>query len=110
MTQVVPIKIVVHLYAHPGAEALLRSFEISAADIMGRYGGAIEHVIAPDPSLQSTEVPTEIHVVSFPDTRSFELYRDDPDLLRLAPLREQAIAKTEIFIGHDGVAYPQPSD
>ena len=102
------LKIVVHLYAHEGAEALLRSYEATAADIMSRYGGHIEQVIVPDQAVDKESSPSEIHIVTFPNQGAFALYRDDPDLLRIAPLREQAIARTEVFVGRDGLPYPTP--
>ena len=97
--------IVVNLYARPGAELALRDYETAAAGIMDRYGGVIESVIAPQSVLHDGRVPTEIHVLRFPNSGAFDLYRADPDLTRIAGLREAAIEHTEIFIGHPGTPY-----
>ncbi len=99
------VKIVANLYAHQGAELALRDFETAAADIMSRYGGKIEVVVKPTQALHGARVPTEIHVVSFPTLSAYELYRSDPDLERIASLRERAIETTEVFLGTAGDAY-----
>jgi uncharacterized protein (DUF1330 family) len=102
---VVPIVLIVTLYVHPGQEKELRQFETAAAHIMRKHGGVIERVIRPDLAPNTTEIPHEIHVVTFPSTGAFAAYRSDPELAALASLRELAIARTEIIVGHDGEPY-----
>jgi hypothetical protein len=43
--------------------------------------------------------------VSFASPAAFEAYRADPELRALAPLRESAIARTEVTVGVDGEPY-----
>ena len=99
------ILILARLFVHPGREAEFRQFETAAARIMGRYGGHIEKVIRPISSNQEEPLPHEIHLVSFPSQEQFEAYRTDAELTGLAPLRQAAIARTELVIGREGEAY-----
>jgi len=99
------LMLVVSLFIHPGREVEFRQFETEAARVMKKYGGQIAHVIRPTGSGQSGSSPHEIHIVSFPSLESFEAYRGDPDLARLAPLRQAAIARTEVIVGAEGEPY-----
>ncbi len=99
------IVVVVSLFIHPGQEIRFRQFEAKAVQIMRRYGGRIEKVIRPLESAQAAPLPHEIHILSFPDIERFEAYRADTDLAALAPLRQAAIARTEITIGEAGEPY-----
>ena len=99
------VVIVVSLFIHPGQEVPFRQFEAHAAQIMRHYGGRIERVIRPLVSLHGGALPHEIHIASFPSLERFEAYRGDERLAELAPLRQAAIVKTEITIGHEGEPY-----
>jgi hypothetical protein len=100
-----PIVLIVTLYVHRGRENEFRQFETRAAGIMRKHGGVIERVIRPDLGPSGTEVPYEIHLVTFPSTGAFAAYRSDPELVALGSLRELAIARTEVTIGHEGDPY-----
>jgi uncharacterized protein (DUF1330 family) len=97
--------LVASLFIHPGCEVEFRQFETEAARIMKKYGGRIEHVIRPNASVPPDSLPYEIHVVSFPSLQQFEAYRGDAELAKFAPLRQSAIARTEIVIGEAGKPY-----
>ena len=97
--------LVASLFIHPGREVEFRQFETEAARIMKKYGGQIKQVIRPTVAGQPGPSPHEIHIVSFPSLESFEAYRGDPDLATLAPLRQAAIARTEVIIGEEGEPY-----
>ena len=99
------IVLVVSLFVHPGREAEFRRFETSASRIMRRHRGRIDRVIRPTGA--GASVPHEIHVVSFASPAAFEAYRADPELRALAPLRESAIARTEVTVGVDGEPYDE---
>jgi len=100
-----PIILVVSLFIRADHEAEFRQFETEAARIMQKYGGRIERVIRPTTSTLSGALPSEVHVVSFPSMERFEAYRTDEHLAKLAPLRQSAIARTEVMIGEEGEAY-----
>ena len=97
--------LLVSLFIHAGREAEFRQFETEAARIMKRYGGQIERVIRPTVCAQSGGTPYEIHLVSFPSMKQFDAYKGDTELAKLAPLRQAAIARTEIIIGEEGEPY-----
>lgn len=94
------ITLVVSLYIHPGRESEFEQFETAAAQIMRRYGGILKRRIA-IAHLPDNSQPHEVHVVTFPDERSFEQYRSDPDLRALADLRARAIRQTTLWSGVD---------
>ncbi len=100
-----PLVLLVQLFIHPGRGTELRRFETAAARIMRRHGGRIERVIRPTGPARDGGLPHEIHLVSFESGAGFEAYRADPELLALAPLRESAIARTEVTLGTDGEPY-----
>lgn len=83
--------VIAHLYVRPGRDAAFQQFEAAAARIMERHGGQIERVVRPVAGAATGAVPTEIHVLWFPDRERFAAYRADPDLTALASLRESAI-------------------
>ena len=99
------IILVASLFIHPGQEVEFRQFETQAVRVMKKYGGRIENVIRPTASVPSGSSPHEIHIVSFPSMEQFEAYRGDAELAKLAPLRQSAIARTEIVIGEEGEPY-----
>lgn len=66
------------------------AYETSAARIMAKHGGAIEHAYA-------LEDARELHVVRFPDDAAFDAYRADPELAKLAGDRAIAVISSEIW-------------
>ncbi len=94
------VTLVVMLFLNEGHESDFEQFESSAAEIMRRYGGAIERRIRsasrPDPG-----EPYEVHIVTFPDQQSLDRYRKDPDLQQLADLRAKSIHHTVVWQGAD---------
>jgi len=92
------LTLVALLYIHPGHETEFEQFESAAARIMRRYGGALERRIGRTAEAASDQ-PHEVHVVTFPDQRSFANYRADEELRALADLRARAIRNTLIVQG-----------
>ena len=99
------VVLVVHLFIRPGREVAFREFETEAARVMQRYGGRIDRVIRPTVPAGEGPLPHEIHIVSFPSLEQFEAYREDQYLAELAPLRQSAIARTEVTMGEEGEPY-----
>lgn len=87
------------------ADELLR-FETAAAKIMARHGGAIERAVVLD-ATPADDAGTfrELHLVRFRDEAALRAYRADPELAALAPLRDAAIAATQLWTGVDGPRY-----
>ena len=91
-------------YLHPGREGEFAKFETAGAEIMRRYGGTIERRIGVAPG-SGENLPYEVHILSFPDERSFQGYRTDPDLEALRDLRALAIRETVLWFGTELPAY-----
>jgi len=98
------LTLIAALYLHPGREAEFAKFETTAAGIMRRYGGTIERRIGVAPG-SGENLPYEVHILSFPDARSFQRYRTDPDLEALRDLRALAIRETVLWFGTELPAY-----
>ncbi len=92
------------LTVHPDRIEAFRDYERKAARIMERHGGGIERAIelAPDPE---DFYHRETHLVTFPDAKSLEAYRNDPDFKALASTREACILATAIRYGEPGPEY-----
>jgi antibiotic biosynthesis monooxygenase (ABM) superfamily enzyme len=98
------LTLVAALYLHSGHEAEFVQFEAAAAEIMQHYGGTIERRIGVAPS-SGENLPYEVHILSFPDERSFQGYRTDPDLEALRDLRTIAIRETVLWFGTELPAF-----
>ena len=94
------LTLVAALYINEGREQEFDQFETAAAQVMKRYGGGIDRRIKIALSAADDQ-PYEIHVVSFPDERSFQNYRSDPDLQALSDLRTKAIRETKLWFGSE---------
>ena len=98
------LTLIAALYLHPGREGEFAKFETAGAEIMRRYGGTIERRIGVAPG-SGENLPYEVHILSFPDERSFQEYRTDPDLEALRDLRALAIRETVLWFGTELPAY-----
>ena len=92
------LTLIAALYLHPGREGEFAKFETAGAEIMRRYGGTIERRIGVAPG-SGENLPYEVHILSFPDERSFQGYRTDPDLEALRDLRALSIRETVLWFG-----------
>lgn len=83
----------------------LAIFETTAVTIMkkhhGRLVSAFETERRPDGSGQ------EIHLIEFPNKKSFSEYRKDPELMNNSDIRNKAISKTTIKISIKTKSYNQ---
>ena len=98
------LTLIAALYLHPGREGEFAKFETAGAEIMRRYGGTIERRIGVAPG-SGENLPYEVHILSFPNERSFQGYRTDPDLEALRDLRALAIRETVLWFGTELPAY-----
>jgi len=73
-------------------------FEEKAVKIMHNYGGNLVYAFEPDYEQSTNTRYNEIHCLEFPDIESFNLYRSDPKLIKMAKLRERAISHTEVIV------------
>jgi hypothetical protein len=94
--------IVVSLWLKNHDVAAFEACEHAAADLMAAHGGRIDSAIR---CAADAGGPFEVHVVSFPSVAAYDAYRTDPRVLELRPLREQVVARTEVWRGTVVAAY-----
>lgn len=82
-------------------------YELAAARIMRRHGGAIERALVLDGTADTFR---ELHVVRFADHAAFTRYREDPELAALRELRDAAVVSTELWPAADGPRYGDAGD
>ena len=94
------ITLVVSLWINQLKVSDYEEYERIAAGIMSGYGGRFERIIRlQDQSY--TEMPFEIHIISFPSEDALQQYRDDPRYRELQPVRDKLITRTEILSGRE---------
>src|SRR2546422_155164 len=104
MTERVEMTLVAILTVRRAAIDKFRQFEKHAVQVMAKHGGRIERTIIVSAD-RTSDVIQEVHVVTFPDEKSFAAYRNDDRLRELAHLREEAVVHTDVLIGEDGPTY-----
>ncbi len=96
------LTLVVALWLKDDNVAAFESFEEQAAAVMARHDGRIESVVR---CSGNSGEPFEVHIVTFPDAAALRAYREDALMAALRPLRERAIARTEIWLGEERAPY-----
>jgi hypothetical protein len=96
--------LVVILTVQRQALSAFREFELAAARVMKRHGGAIERAVV-IPGEPTSELFREVHVLKFPSPEALAAYQNDTELLDHSVLRAQAIVHTDVMIGDDGPDY-----
>lgn len=97
------LRIVALLYAGASGPEALRSFERRALPLVKEHGGRLLLAFAPED--RAAGAPDEIHVLEFPSRAAFEGYRSDPRVLALAEQRAAAIARSEVYLAAEVIAY-----
>lgn len=100
-----PLILVVMLEVRRESAAAFSQYEASAVAIMARHHGRIERAIELESQPQDATF-RHVHLVRFEDAAAFDSYRQDPDLLSLAPLRQVAIINTQTWRGRDLPDFP----
>lgn len=72
----------------------LTSFECKANEIMGTHGGKIASAF--ETKRNEDNSGQEVHLLEFPNEKSFSEYRSDPRLAKLIDLRNQAISSINV--------------
>ncbi|HPH45410.1 MAG TPA: DUF1330 domain-containing protein [Chryseolinea sp.] len=90
------------IYIKPGEEATFHRFEEVAIPIIQRYNGKLLLRVRPDPNEiieANTEIPYEIHWVSFESEDDFENFKHDKERLQFLHLKEQSIKSSVLIKG-----------
>ncbi|MCU1599921.1 MAG: hypothetical protein JWO22_630 [Frankiales bacterium] len=86
------MRLVSLLYAVPGQETALASYEDQVLGILvSRYGGA---VVVRETTLDG---PTEVQVLELPDEAALEGFLADEERQALSGVRDACVARTELF-------------
>ena len=88
------VRLCVLLWARPGCEAALASYEDHVLLLMGDHGGRVLQRARGD---GSGDAPLEVQVVEFGSQPDLDSYLADPRRTALAQDREAAVARTEVF-------------
>jgi hypothetical protein len=94
--------LVVSLWIRGDDIGAFEAFEQAAAAVMSKHGGRIETVIR---CSDFEAGPFEVHIVTFPDVKALDAYRQDPRVAELRPFRERVISRTEIWSGEQRHPY-----
>ena len=99
------VHIVVHLFAANGAKEGMKAYEEKALRIFRRHGGEILAAFKPDSKSGDKPAPDEIQILRIRSREDFEKFMNDPDRVGMSDERNRVIAKTEVFISKEDVAY-----
>lgn len=83
----------VELWAVPGNEGLLATYEDEVLSLLGEYGATLLQRVR---SLEASERPYEVQIIELPDEAAFESFMADPRRVASAAMRDRAVARTEI--------------
>jgi hypothetical protein len=90
------------IYLIPGSEEIFHQFEDVAIPIISRYNGKLMLRIRPtaDTVVEAgTEVPYEIHLVSFDTEKDFGEFKMDRERKKFLHLKEQSIKSVLMIQG-----------
>lgn len=90
------------IYAYPGKEAILEQFEAHVLPLIAKHGGELLLRLRPAPDSvisASIDVPTEIHLVRFPDEDALARFSDDEERRRYLDLKSQAVRTVLLIKG-----------
>jgi len=91
------------VYINPGQERTFEAFEQVAIPLISRYRGQLLLRIRPDtPSFiqGATDLPYEIHLVTFPSEEDFEDFCKDPERASMLHLKEASVDRIVLIRGH----------
>ncbi|WP_455204620.1 DUF1330 domain-containing protein [Kaarinaea lacus] len=86
----------ISIFLKSGKEDELRRYEKQAEPIMRKYGGEFVMVLRPTDTEQ-THAPDEIHILRFETADGFVSFRDDPLVIQLRSVRDDAVEKVSVL-------------
>jgi uncharacterized protein (DUF1330 family) len=95
-----PVSLCVLLWAKPGKESALSSYEDRVLKLLADHGGRVLQrgsVLADSRDSGYGELPTEVQFLEFPSEETLDAYLNDPRRLTLAAERDMAIARTDVL-------------
>ena len=93
-----PVVNCVLLWARPGMEAALSTYEDKVLRLLAEHGGRVlERGTVQPGSQHDGEPPTEVQFLEMPSQASLDTYVNDPRRLAMAAERDAAIARTDLL-------------
>ena len=94
----IPVVNCVLLWARPGMEAALSTYEDKVLRLVAEHGGRVRErgTVLPG-SQHDGEPPTEVQFLEMPSQASLDTYVNDPRRLAMAAERDAAIARTDLL-------------
>jgi antibiotic biosynthesis monooxygenase (ABM) superfamily enzyme len=89
------------VYLKKGQREMFHSFEHKVLPLLPAYNGTLELRIQTDKKEDDTEVPDEIHIISFFKMEDFEHYRNDGERKRHIEMFHQSVDKAMLIKGRD---------
>lgn len=89
-----PLHLCALLWAAPGREAELISYEDTVLALLPRYGA---RVVSRVRRTGEGDGPLEVHVIEMPDEAALEGYLADPARVALSATREAVIERTDVI-------------
>lgn len=89
------------VYIKPGQYEMFQAYENKVLPLLPSYNGTLELRIKTDKKADDTEVPDEIHILSFRTMKDFEKYRNDGERKRHMEMFHQAVEKAMLIKGRD---------
>jgi uncharacterized protein (DUF1330 family) len=85
------------LWAHPGQEEALATYEDAVLKLVAEHGGRIRERGRVENDGSAAGAPTEVQFLEFPAEEALGDYMSDPRRLALAADRDAAVARTEVL-------------
>jgi uncharacterized protein (DUF1330 family) len=82
------------LWSVPGQEALLVDYEDQVLALLAAHGATVLQRVR---AIELTETPFEVQTLRFPSQAAFDAFMADPARVALASMRDQSVARTELF-------------
>jgi uncharacterized protein (DUF1330 family) len=95
-----PVSLCVLLWARPGEEAALSTYEDQVLGLLADHGGRVLErgsVILEGGDSGDGERPAEVQFLEFPSHGALDAYMSDPRRLALAADRDAAVARTDVL-------------
>ena len=88
-----PLTLCVLLWARPGEERGLITYEDAVLQLVSIHGGRVVQRVRTD---GAEGAPLEVQLLQFPSPGALDAYMNDPRRAALGPERDRAVARTEV--------------
>lgn len=86
-------------------QKLFTEYESTVLSVMRAHGGELITAFTPAQDMGADTDFDEVHHLRFPSIEVMNAYRDDPEVEKLAELRDMAIEDTRVYISESHETY-----